>query len=128
MPMMREMLRFGAVGAIGFVVDGGLLWVLVANDVNPYLARAFSFPIAVIVTWWANRCWTFQSAPISRPLHQFNRYFSVQVIGALSNFTIYSGFLLVLGEAPTIAALGFFVGSFVAMFLNFFGSRVYAFR
>jgi len=33
--LIAQMLRFGAVGGVGFVVDGGLLWLLISLDFNP---------------------------------------------------------------------------------------------
>jgi len=40
-------LKFAAVGAVGFGIDGGLLFVLHQAGLDAMLARAFSFPIAV---------------------------------------------------------------------------------
>ncbi len=65
---LRPPARFGAfavVGAVGFLVDAGVLTALVNGlGANPYAARAVSFPAAVTATWWLNRRWTFAPAGI----------------------------------------------------------------
>ena len=87
----RKFLRFGVVGAIGFMVDGGLLWLLVSIDGNPFLARSLSFPAAVVTTCWLNRIWTFANATKSSPRRQLNLYFALQLVGALTNFCCLRG-------------------------------------
>jgi len=34
--LRQQLLRFSGVGAIGFVVDGCLLWILVSNGIDAY--------------------------------------------------------------------------------------------
>ncbi len=78
-----QFLRFVVVGGVGFIVDGGLLLILLAYGVDTYLARVFSFPMAVISTWWLNRIWTFSSARQASPGRQLNFYLAVRkAIGA----------------------------------------------
>ncbi|WP_159458646.1 GtrA family protein [Roseisalinus antarcticus] len=122
------MLRFGVVGAFGFMVDGGLLWLLVSNDANPFLARGLSFPAAVFTTWWLNRIWTFANATRSSPRRQLNLYFALQVVGSLTNFAVYS-VLLVFIEPTPLNALGALAGgAVVGMIVNFLGSQRYVFK
>ncbi|KQB95337.1 hypothetical protein AL073_17150 [Loktanella sp. 1ANDIMAR09] len=122
------MLRFGAVGGVGFVVDGGLLWVMIGLGFNPYLARAFSFPIAVVVTWALNRNWTFRATRDASRQGQLRRYFGVQAVGSLTNYLVYSAVIGLFGTASLTIFAGFALGSFVGSLLNFFGARYVAFR
>jgi putative flippase GtrA len=32
---VSQVLRFGAVGVIGFIIDGGLLWLFISLGLNP---------------------------------------------------------------------------------------------
>ncbi len=121
-------MRFGVVGAIGFVVDGGLLWLLISLDISPYVARALSFPVAVVVTWVLNRNWTFVATRHAHPKGQFQRYFAVQVVGALSNYGVYSLIILGFGVASAIVFWAFVAGSALGAVLNFCGARYVAFR
>lgn len=128
MSMVREVLRFGVVGAIGFAVDGGILLALVFGGVDALLARGVSFPVAVFVTWWFNRNWTFEEAKKSRAHRQFSMYFSVQLLGALSNFIVYWAALGFIESTPLNALGALAVGSFFGMFVNFVGSRILIFK
>ena len=121
-------MRFGVVGGVGFVVDGGLLWLFISLGLNPFAARALSFPIAVVVTWALNRNWTFREARDTSRKGQFQRYFGVQVVGSLTNYAVYSAIIGLFGTAPLTIFLAFALGSFIGSFLNFFGVRSLAFR
>lgn len=125
--LLTQILRFGAVGAVGFIVDGGLLWLFLSFDLSPYVARALSFPVAVVVTWALNRNWTFR-ATRRRNKGQFRRYFGVQVAGNLTNYAIYSLIITVFGTASATVFVAFVVGSFIGSCLNFLGARFIAFR
>jgi len=124
---MQQVLRFGGVGSVGFVVDGGLLWVLISAGVNPYLARIFSFPLAVLMTWLLNRIWTFSSVNRARPGRQLNRYLAIQIVGAIGNYAIYAILLKLVDPTPenALAALAF--GAIGGMFINFVGSKYFVF-
>ena len=126
--LLGQIVRFGAVGGVGFVVDGGLLWLLIGNAVDPYLARALSFPIAVLVTWALNRNWTFRATRDASKRGQLTRYFGVQIVGTMSNYVIYSLIISLFGTDGTTVFLAFACGSFVGSFINFFGARMLAFR
>ena len=125
--LVRQMMRFGVVGGVGFIVDGGMLWFLLTNDFSPYVGRALSFPAAVMVTWALNRIWTFGVVGGSGKIRQFNRYVLVQLIGAAMNYTVYSIIVGAGGEVTSVIALGFVLGSFVGMVFNFWGARQIAF-
>ncbi|MEM9705317.1 MAG: GtrA family protein [Pseudomonadota bacterium] len=127
-PLLQQLFRFACVGGVGFSTDGGILWALTSTGVDPYLARVFSFPVAVVATWWLNRQWTFASARPASMKQQIKRYFATQIVGVLSNYVVYSGYLMVAGVSPKNIAIGFFLGAVLGMFVNYFGSRLFVFR
>ncbi len=126
--LITQILRFGAVGAVGFVVDGGLLWLFLSLDLSPYLARALSFPAAVMVTWALNRNWTFAVTEGASRKAELQRYFGVQVVGNLTNYAVYSLILALFGTASATIFAAFVIGSFTGSCLNFIGAKVFAFR
>lgn len=126
--LMQQIIRFGAVGAVGFVVDGGLLWWLIASGINPYLARGMSFPVAVLVTWALNRSWTFRESSKASRKGQLRRYFGVQIVGTLTNYIVYSAIITIFGAAGAVIFWGFAAGSFCGSAVNFMGARWFAFR
>ncbi len=71
-PFFAQLLRFGAVGAVGFVVDVAvfnILRITVFSPENihegPVWAKVVSTSIAIVVNWIGNRYWTF--GPHRRP-------------------------------------------------------------
>lgn len=64
--VVREALKFGAVGAVAFVVDTGLFNLLLHVGEEPVLeekpltAKVISVCVATLVAWLGNRYWTFR--------------------------------------------------------------------
>jgi putative flippase GtrA len=111
---------FIAVGAVGFLVDAGLLAALTHGaGWSPWLARVPSFLTAVTATWLLNRRTTFAGrGRQSRSLEAIG-YGTIQVCGALINLAVF-GFCL--ARFPQLAAaplLPFALGSAVAMLFNY---------
>ncbi|MDP5359396.1 MAG: GtrA family protein [Paracoccaceae bacterium] len=115
--LITQILRFGAVGAVGFVIDGGLLWFFLSFDISAYLARAL-----------LNRNWTFAATNHASKKGQFRRYLGVQIAGNLTNYAIYSLIISLFGTESTTVFVAFAVGSFLGSCLNFGGARFLAFR
>jgi putative flippase GtrA len=59
--LLRDVVRFGAVGAIGYVVDVGLFNVLAYGGphLDPTLSKVLSVTAATVVTWLGNRYFVF---------------------------------------------------------------------
>ena len=75
--LYREMIKFGIVGAVAFVIDLGLFNILRATVLSGYgngpLSRAvvatiISAAVATCVAWIGNRAWTFRHRR-NRPVH-----------------------------------------------------------
>ena len=121
-------LRFCLVGVFGFVIDGGLLYLLVSNQYDPYFARAITFPIAVTATWYLNRHWAF-GIPGSVPGkgRDYRRYLLVQVAGALGNYLVYALLLIFLNHTAPNALAALAIGALVGLAINYSGSRWWVF-
>ena len=98
---MFRFMRFGLVGALGFVVDAGVMQLLVSfAGVGAIEARAISIPTAVLATWVLNRTFTFGKTA-DRALPSLVRYAAVSAGGAAVNFIVYSALIL---ASSTLAA------------------------
>ena len=105
--LVREMLKFGMVGAVAFVIDLGgynllvfgphLLGMLGEGNTQgilydkPLTARIFSASAATLVAWLGNRLWTFR--------HRRNR----QATHELALFVFFNVVAMVI----SVACLGF---------------------
>lgn len=65
--LIAQLARFGAVGAVGFVVDTAVFnllraTVLAPDEVHsgPFWAKVVSTIVAIFVNWMGNRYWTFR--------------------------------------------------------------------
>ena len=63
--LYRELVKFGAVGAIAFVVDIGVFNLLRHGIIGgiadkPLTAKTISVLVATVVAWLGNRYWTFR--------------------------------------------------------------------
>jgi len=78
--LVREMLKFGVVGAVAFVIDLGgynllvygphLRGVLDIHD-KPVTAKIISASLATLVAWLGNRLWTFRHRRNRQASHEF---------------------------------------------------------
>ncbi len=119
-------IRFGMVGATGFVVDSSVLLLLIAQvGLDPYSARILSIIVAVSVTWRLNRTVTFQPSTHGQ-VKEGARYFFVAAGTAMTNFAIYSTLLLLISGLPPLFATA--IATLITMFLSYFGYSQVVFK
>lgn len=88
--MMRKLIKFCSIGALGFVVDiMALQLIITVFKINPYSARVFSFLIAASFTWILNRSFTFQVKSTHRMRAEWLSYMGLMALGAGINYVTY---------------------------------------
>lgn len=122
-----QFLRFACVGAVGFVVDAGILTTLMQLGWQPVLARLISFPAAVATTWLLNKAWTFASATI-RPRGGYVRYSGIQIVGALINLGIFTILITVFPILHSVPWLPLAAAALVALVFNYMATRHLVFK
>jgi putative flippase GtrA len=123
---MKKLFWFGIAGGIGFVVDAGMLMLLLHfTPLGPFGARAIAIAMAMIATWILNHTFTFEHT--GRPLAvEGFRYGSVGITSALLNYAIYTALLISIPVLRPIAAL--IMASAAATAFSFFGYSRFVFR
>lgn len=119
----RQFAAFAAIGALGFVVDGGLMTALSQfGALSPMQARPFSFAVAVTVTWQLNRSLVFGQAA-KGSVGEWARYAGVNGLGALVNLAVFYAVMLAVPplQAAPLIALALAAGA--ALVCNFAGTR-----
>ena len=146
---LSRFLKFSVVGALGAVIDFGVLNLLVQLAGFPkVLANVFSFTAAVISNFIWNRLWVYPETRGEPLRKQFVQFSVVNVAGLLINTVIFYGadrwFLGEVGLlAEPVGALALLIGmehfdlayngakviaTGVVLFWNFFINRLWTFR
>ena len=126
---LLQFLRFCAVGAIGFVVDAGVLLIeWRAFGVDPSWGRLVSFSVAVLTTFEFNRRWAFQQRGDRPYLAALARYLGVQGLGFGCNFGIYTLLYLALPPGYNAPLFCLAVASLIALTVNYVGASLIVFR
>ena len=126
--VLRRLPGFVLVGAIGFLVDAGILTALMTGfGFCHYGARAISFTVAVTATWYMNRRWVFDRTGIRMSGREYTSYLLVQVIGAVINLSVFVAmieFVPILAKTPVIPLA---LGAAVALMFNYSASSRFVF-
>jgi putative flippase GtrA len=135
--VVREMVKFGAVGAIAFVVDIGLFNLLRFGlgdggplEAKPLTAKVVSASVATVVAWLGNRLWTFRHRRRSRASHELALFVTFNVVGMLLALgcLAVSHYVLDLrsAQADNVSANG--VGLVLGTLFRFWAYRSFVFR
>lgn len=128
---------FCAVGAGGFLVDAGSLYVVLSvSPLNAYSGRVISYLVAATFTWGLNRRFTFGRSRTGGILGEWARYVFTGAVGGLANLGAYWAVVAWAREsinssssaATLIPYIGVAVGSALGLILNFSLARTVVFR
>jgi len=136
-------LRFAVVGAIGAVVDFGILNLLLYLGASYLISATISFIAAVLNNFTWNRFWTYpdsRSKPISTQLTQFAVInvigigIRIPLLAVLENFLIRqaevflpNGFWFFTSE-KLAQNIGLVIAILVVMLWNFFANRLWTYN
>jgi putative flippase GtrA len=135
--LLREMAKFGVVGAVGFIVDVGVfnllrydgsIWPAPLAD-RPVTAKIISVCVATLVTYLGNRHWTWRHRSGRAMSREVSMFFMFNAIGLaiavaclwVSHYVLgFTGAL-----ADNIAANG--VGLLLGTLFRFWSYRTFVF-
>jgi putative flippase GtrA len=126
--VIPQILRFGVVGVVGYVVDTGVLLLLVQRaSMAPLSARITSFIVAASATFVLNHRFTFRMS--DKPsLQRWAFYLATTAVGALINIGTYQAWIVHNGTESLQLAIGTAAGSLAAMAVNYVVSSTLVFR
>ena len=128
--MTSRFLRFAIVGTLGFVVDAGVLALVLQSGLAGFHAgRCLSFLAAASFTWALNRRFTFADRAASRGNRgtQWARYVAAMSAGAAVNYAVYALVLAWAGYTALIAPFAVAAGSIAGLGVNFSAARWFVF-
>lgn len=122
--LRRDVIRFGLVGSLGFLIDVSVLAALVHGAAwSPFAARAVAMATAILCTWRLHRHWTFPAGRMRPPLHQSLIYGTFQLLTVSLNYSVFSVLVLMGGVWRTYPALAAAAGSVAAMGISYLLSK-----
>jgi len=123
----ESFIRFGIVGALGFVWDTSTVY-LTRGLIGLYAAGALSYFVAATANWALNRAWTFRASPSQAAHRQWAAFLAANTLG----FALNRGcFYILISTSPFCFAhpvLPIIAGSFCGMFVNYLLSKRFVFR
>jgi putative flippase GtrA len=120
----RDVIRFGIVGSLAFLIDASVLATLVHGAAwNPFAARAAAIATAILCTWRLHRHWTFAAGRTRSPLPQSLLYGTFQLLTVSLNYCVFSVLVLMGGVWRTYPVLAAAAGSLTAMSFSYLLSK-----
>ena len=126
---IRQLMLFGIGGTLGFIVDAGVLQLLVVGLAwDRYSGRLISFLCAATATWLFNRHYTFRG-PRKHALHvEWARYVLAMSGGFACNYSAYWVLVYFFNFDRQWLILAVGVGSIAGLGVNFTASRYWVYR
>jgi putative flippase GtrA len=124
----KQLAWFGVGGFIGFLVDAGVVQLLVSKlNTDPYVGRLFSFLCAATATWLFNRRFTFRQHGDYGLFGEWSRYVVAMSAGFAINYVAYALAVHYSEFVRTWPSVGVAIGSMPGAAANFLGARQWVF-
>ena len=85
--LVRELMKFGVVGGVAFVVDVGLFNLLLHATDKPLTSKTISTVVATTVAYLGNRHWTFRRRSRSGVRREYTLFFLLNGVGLVIALT-----------------------------------------
>jgi len=135
-------LKFCVVGVIGFVVDFGIMNLILHFTGNARLASTISFIAAVISNFIWNRYWTYPDSREKPLMQQLGQFFLINVIGLGIRYILFLTIdqpIIKLAEnilpadffiSPSVVGhnITMIIAVFIVMMWNFFANRLWTYN
>lgn len=126
---VRELVLFGIAGTLGFLVDAGVVTLLVNGlGWGPYRARLMSFLCAVAATFAFNRRYTFKAGAEASLLRQGAQYLLAMIGGLAVNYAVYAALVQAFDAVRSWPIIGVAAGSIAGVLVNYLSARYLVFR
>ena len=125
---MRQFVKFGVVGASGFIVNLIVFTLLQRIDPNHEQALHYNILYSIaflsggVSNYWLNRVWTFRSS--GHAVREGAQFLSVSLIALIVGLIVSALIAPVLGHGHRT----WFIGTVAGIFVNFFLNKYWTFK
>ena len=123
---IRELVSFGGVGALGFLVDAAVFTIVNAFLGNLYLSRIISYISAASSNWFLNRRFTFGASACS-PWREWTRFLTLQLAGGAVNYGVYAWLVTAYAFFAGFPVAAIAAGSIAGMGVNFLTAKFFVY-
>ena len=127
LPLLAQFLRFGTVGAFGFLVDTATVYAT-RGALGLYGAGALAYLTAASSNWVLHRLWTFRGRGGGPAHRQWLAFLAANLLGFVLNRGTYAVLVTVSPLCAAQPVLAVAAGSVAGLALNFQLSRSLVFR
>ena len=128
----KELMKFGVVGALAFVINAALVWVLMHT---PYFAESHikakfvATVVAILFSWVANRLWTFREKRQENKRRELVQFLVANGIGLAIELgcLVFSYYVLGLQSATASFISGTIIGTILGTVFRYFAYRFWVF-
>lgn len=126
--MKRQFLWFVLAGTIGFAVDAGVLYGMLALGAGYFAGRGVSFLAAVWATWQVNRRYTFDVTSVASRWMEWWKYLFAMSGGGVVNYAAYSAVVMLLPKSAWLPIFAVATGSVAGLMVNFLSAKLWVFK
>jgi putative flippase GtrA len=101
--LIRELMKFGVVGAVAYVIDVAVFNLVLHATDKPLTSKTISTVVATTVAYAGNRTWTFRRRARSGVRREYALFFVLNGVGLLISLTCLAISHYVLGFTSTLA-------------------------
>ena len=122
-----HMLRFTAVGFLGFLIDSATLYSGLVIGLDLFSGRIISYFVAATITWYLHRRVTFR---LESDPHFFEwlHFLTANALGGLVNVGGYAILILAADVFRRFPVFAVGIGALGGMVVNYFLSSAFVFR
>jgi putative flippase GtrA len=125
--LLRQFLRFAAVGFGGFLIDNACVYGL-RGTIGLYWAGLVAWAFAATGTWVLNRIWTFRGSGRGPSHRQYLSFLTANAFTFALNRGVYFTLITISPLCVQYPVLAIIAGTASGMFLNFHLFRTVVFK